>query len=250
MLGIAALLSRRPNRLSGGEKQRVALGRALLADPDILLLDEPLSALDQARKNEIMPYLETLRDARRVPILYVSHAIEEVARLADRIVVIEAGRTLASGSVFDILGRSDLKPLAGQFDAGTILSAKVESHDPERHVSFLECAGQRLVVPHLGGNPGGPIRLHIRARDVMIARDAPTNISANNILAVKVTDIAENKSGALDITLGLGDAAETKGRAIHARITMYSAARLKLAIGQNVHAIIKSVTVDGYPTGV
>lgn len=250
MLGIGALLSHRPNLLSGGEKQRVALGRTLLANPEILLFDEPLSALDRARKNEIMLYLEGLRDARRLPILYVTHAIDEVARLADRMVVIEAGRTLAGGSVFDMLGRTDLKPLAGQFDTGTVLLAEVAGHHPEGQVSFLECAGQRLVAPHLDKNSGSPVRLHIRARDVMIARDTPTNISANNILTVKVADIVENKSGVLDVTLALGDATRDKGRAIHALITAYSATRLGLAIGQNVYAIIKSVTVDGYPTGL
>ncbi|WP_417810081.1 molybdenum ABC transporter ATP-binding protein [Thalassospira alkalitolerans] len=248
MLGIGDLLSRRPNLLSGGEKQRVSLGRALLANPEILLLDEPLSALDQARKNEILPYLEHLRDTQHLPILYVSHAIDEVARLADQMVVMEDGKTLASGSVFDMLGRTDLGPLAGQFDTGTVLPAKVVSRDPKSIVSFLECSGQRFVVPFLGKRSGSLVRLHIRARDVMIARAAPPGISANNILPTRIMDIARNSGDTLDITLGLGhgDGDGENPRTLHARITAWSAARLKLAIGQDVFAVIKSVTVDGH----
>lgn len=246
MLGIGSLLSRRPNLLSGGEKQRVSLGRALLGNPEILLLDEPLSALDQGRKNEIIPYLENLRDARQLPILYVSHAIDEVARLADHMVVMEGGKTLASGSVFDMLGRTDLAPLAGQFDTGTVLPTTVKSRDPQGVISFLDCAGQRFVVPFLGKKSGSPVRLHIRARDVMIAQTAPTGISANNVLPVTIRDIADNGGDTLDITLGLGHDDTGESRTIHARITQWSATRLKLAIGQRVFAVIKSVTVDGH----
>ena len=173
MLDIADLMDRRPNLLSGGEKQRVALGRALLSNPDVLLLDEPLSALDYARKQEILPYLEWLRDHRKIPILYVTHAIDEVARLADHMVVIDGGKTLATGSVFEMLGRTDLPPLAGRFDAGTVLPARIVSRDPKAEVSFLECGGQRLVVPYLGRPQTNRIRLHVRARDVMIARTPP-----------------------------------------------------------------------------
>lgn len=246
MLGIGNLLSRRPNLLSGGEKQRVSLGRALLGNPEILLLDEPLSALDQGRKNEIIPYLENLRDTRQLPILYVSHAIDEVARLADHMVVMEGGKTLASGSVFDMLGRTDLAPLAGQFDTGTVLPATVKSRDPQGVISFLDCAGQRFVVPFLGKKSGSPVRLHIRARDVMIARTALTGISANNVLPVTIRDIADNGGDTLDVTLGLGHDDTGENRTIHARITQWSATRLKLAIGQRVFAVIKSVTVDGH----
>lgn len=246
MLGIGNLLSRRPNLLSGGEKQRVSLGRALLGNPEILLLDEPLSALDQGRKNEIMPYLENLRDARKLPILYVSHAIDEVVRLADHLVVMEGGKTLASGSVFDMLGRTDLAPLAGQFDTGTVLPARVKSRDPQGIVSFLECDNQRFVVPFLGKKPGSQVRLHVRARDVMIARTAPTGISANNVLPVTIRDITDNDGDTLDVTLGTGHEDTGESRAIHARITRWSTARLKLAKGHKVFAVIKSVTVDGH----
>jgi molybdate transport system ATP-binding protein len=246
MLGIEGLLDRRPNRLSGGEKQRIALGRALLGNPDILLLDEPLSALDQARKDEILPYLEMLRDARRLPILYVSHAIDEVARLADHLVVIEGGKTRASGSIFDVLGRSDLAPLTGQFDTGTVLPARVISRDPTATVSFLSCSGHRLVVPYLGRALGQETRLHIRARDVMIARRAPTGISANNILPVTISAIDRSDKGDCELHLRLEGLGDHPDRQITARITAWSANRLHLAEGQDVFAVIKSVTVDGH----
>ncbi len=252
MLGIATLLDRRPNLLSGGEKQRVTLGRALLANPDMLLLDEPLSALDHARKQEILPYLEWLRDHRSIPILYVTHAIDEVARLADDMVVIDQGKTLATGSVFDMLGRTDLPPLAGRFDAGTVLRARIVSRDPKAEVSFLECGGQRLVVPYLGRPKNPVIRLHVRARDVMIARTPPHDISANNIIPVTITKISDEPGDAIDVTMCFGqdaDAAllaDTSGRPkIHARITKWSGSRLKLHLHQKVFAVIKSVTVNG-----
>lgn len=253
MLGIHKLLHRQPNNLSGGEKQRVALGRALLANPDVLLLDEPLSALDQARKEEILPYFESLRDQRKLPILYVSHAIDEVARLADQMVVIDNGKTLANGSVFDMLGRTDLAPLAGQFDTGTVLPARVASRDPKAQVSFLDCAGQRIVVPYLGHAINTPVRLHIRARDVMIARTPPAGISANNVIPVTITRMAGSNNDTLDISLAFGhdlDAIHTGPASdrpsVHARITSWSANRLNLGLHQKVFAVIKSVTVNGH----
>ena len=252
MLGIMPLMGRRPTALSGGEKQRVALGRALLANPDILLLDEPLSALDHARKQEILPHFEWLRDHRNIPILYVTHAIDEVARLADHMVVMEQGKTLASGTVFEMLGRTDLPPLAGRFDAGTVLPARIVSRDPQAEVSFLDCAGQRIVVPYLGRMARNEVRLHVRARDVMIAKTAPSEISANNIIPVTISKISDEDGEIVDVTMCFGhdaDAillAETSGRpTIHARITNWSAKRLKLGLHQKVYAVIKSVTVDG-----
>jgi molybdate transport system ATP-binding protein len=252
MLGILPLMERRPTALSGGEKQRIALGRALLSNPDILLLDEPLSALDHARKQEILPYFEGLRDHRRIPILYVTHAIDEVARLADHMVVMEQGKTLASGSVFEMLGRTDLPPLAGRFDAGTVLPARIVSRDPRAEVSFLDCAGQRIVVPYLGRPARDQVRLHIRARDVMIAKTAPSGISANNIIPVTISRISDENGETVDVALCFGHDADASlpasasGRpTIHARITNWSAKRLKLDLHQKVFAVIKSVTVDG-----
>lgn len=266
MLGIGNLLSRRPAKLSGGERQRVSLGRALLGNPDILLLDEPLSALDQARKEEILPYLEALRDQRRLPILYVSHSIDEVARLADHIVVMENGRVRANGSVFDILARTDLAPLTGQFDAGAVIPATVTGHDIAGGITYLGCAGHQLIVPLLAPpaskreqrtgqdqtqpSPNTPrqTRLHIRARDVMIAKSIPDAISANNVLPSTITALTPVGSGSVDVALRLGHASTGKTLTtplIQARITSWSAQRLSLAVGQQVYAVIKSVMVDG-----
>ncbi len=262
MLGIGKLMSRRPAKLSGGEKQRVSLGRALLGNPDILLLDEPLSALDQARKEEILPYLEALRDQRRLPILYVSHSIDEVARLADNIVVMDNGRVRASGSVFDILARTDLAALTGQFDAGAVIPATVTGHDVKGGITYLGCAGHQLIVPHLPSSPesnngntankarGTPqkTRLHIRARDVMIATTIPDGISANNILPATIAALNPVGTGNIEVALRLGHAAKGKTLTtpiIQARITSWSARRLSLDVGQQVYAVIKSVTVDG-----
>ncbi|MCC9620284.1 molybdenum ABC transporter ATP-binding protein [Thalassospira sp. MA62] len=263
MLGLGDLLNRMPNKLSGGEKQRVALGRALLANPDILLLDEPLAALDQGRKEEILPYLERLRDQRQCPIIYVSHAIDEVARLADNLVVMERGQSLASGTVSEVLARDDLPSLTGRFDTGVVLNATVKSRDPKAQVSFLKCAGQRLVVPYLGQQIESPVRLHVRARDVMIAMTPPRDISANNILPATIIKIRQGDGDTVDVTMRLGhDHADTHDADTHdnadmtaandaapallqARITAWSASRLQLHENQPVHAIIKSVTVNG-----
>ena len=252
MLGIRELLDRLPSNLSGGEKQRIALGRALLANPDVLLLDEPLSALDQARKEEILPYFENLRDQRKLPILYVSHAIDEVARLADQMVVIEHGQTLASGSVFEMLGRTDLAPLAGQFDTGTVLPARIASRDPKAQVSFLEAAGQRIVVPYLGQPVNTQVRIHIRARDVLISRTSPEGLSANNIIPVTIIRMTESKENTVDVSLAFGHDTDAlhAGTApdrpiLHARITSWSSGRLNLGLHQKVFAVIKSVTVNG-----
>ncbi|MEQ5776714.1 molybdenum ABC transporter ATP-binding protein [Thalassospira sp. NFXS8] len=264
MLGIGGLLSRRPAKLSGGEKQRISLGRALLGNPDILLLDEPLSALDQARKNEILPYLEALRDQRRLPILYVSHAIDEVARLADNMVVMENGQVRASGSVFDILARTDLTALTGQFDTGAVIPATVTGHNKQGGISYLGCAGHQLIVPLLPPSPldrdAAPdmianlpprqTRLHIRARDVMIATTIPDAISANNILPTTIFALTPVTPDGIDVALRLGHNHSNTEKpltspVIHARITAWSAQRLDLQLGQQVYAIIKSVTVDG-----
>ncbi|MEQ8346709.1 MAG: molybdenum ABC transporter ATP-binding protein [Sneathiellaceae bacterium] len=239
LLGIGHLLHRRPRALSGGERQRVALGRALLADPRLLLLDEPRAGLDQARKEELLPYLERLRDERRVPILLVSHALTEVARLADSLVVMQQGRVLASGSLFDLLARPDLAPLAAGPDAGAVLQARVTAHDTAHALTELQLdGGARLLVPALPAAPGASVRLRILARDVTLALDPPQRISANNVLPASILDLRPGAGPEMDVALAVGDAR------LLARITRLSAARLALAPGLAVHAIVKSVTVD------
>jgi molybdate transport system ATP-binding protein len=158
LLGIGALLERRPRDLSGGEKQRVAIGRALLAQPELLLMDEPLASLDAPRKREILPYLERLRDELRVPIVYVSHAIEEVVRLANQVVVIDAGRVAATGTPEQLGERLDLRPLLGEFESGAVIDASMESYDPTFDLSTLRFDGGRLRVPGKAGTRDANVR--------------------------------------------------------------------------------------------
>jgi molybdate transport system ATP-binding protein len=238
LLGLAPLLDRRPARLSGGERQRVALGRAILSAPEALLLDEPLAALDPARKGEIIPYLQRLRDEAAVPIVYVSHAIEEMTRLADRVVVLNRGRVAAEGTVFDMMARLDLFPMTGRFEAGAVIAATVAGHDPGDHLSEVAFDGGRLWVPAVAAPPGAAIRVRIRARDVMLALDEPSGISANNVLRGTVAEVRSDAGAYVDVRVACG------GTPLIARITHRSLRRLGLAPGRPVYAVIKTVSVD------
>jgi molybdate transport system ATP-binding protein len=238
VLGIGGLLDRRPGALSGGERQRVALGRALLAKPAVLLLDEPLAALDHARKAEIMPYLERLRDEARVPMIYVSHTVDEVARLADQMIILNDGRVAAEGTVFDVMARLDLFPLTGRFEGGAVLMATVREHDRRDALTELEFAGGRLVVPLLDRPIGERLRVRVRARDVMIAVAEPHGVSANTILRGTITEIRADPGAYADVQLACGV------DKLVARITRRSVERLGLRPGRPVFAVIKAVTVD------
>jgi molybdate transport system ATP-binding protein len=190
LLGIEAVLERRPGRLSGGEKQRVAIGRALLANPRLLLMDEPLASLDDARKAEILPYIERLRDQSRLPIIYVSHSIAEVARLASTIVVLSDGRVAAIGPAREIMHRLDLFPLTGRAEAGALIEAAVDGHDERFGLTQLRSRAGTWRLPRLEAPPGTRLRLRVRARDVMVANSLPQDVSALNIFAGVVADIA------------------------------------------------------------
>jgi molybdate transport system ATP-binding protein len=236
LLGLERLLERRPRMLSGGEKSRVALGRALLSSPEILLLDEPLAALDAQRRAEILPYLERLRDEGGLPMLYVSHALDEVARLADDIVVIKEGRTVHSGSVFDLLTDLELPVLAGAPPVGAVIVATVDKPRDDG-LTALAFDGGTLLVSQLSAPTGTRLRVRVRAEEIMLALEEPRGISANNILACRVVALAETGSQA-DIQLTCG------ATRLVARITHASARRLELAPGKAVFAVVKSVTVD------
>jgi molybdate transport system ATP-binding protein len=238
LLGLAQLLERKPRTLSGGERSRVALGRALLMHPRALLLDEPLAALDTARKNEILPYLERVRDESKIPILYVSHSMDEVARLADRIIVLHEGRVIAEGSLFDVTSNLDLINGGAQLP-GSVLEAVVSGHDQAHALSELSVSGETLVVPALNRNIGEKVRLRIDAQDVMLALSKPDGISANNVLPASISEVRTGEGPYEDVLLNLG---ETR---LIARITRRSAERLKLKKGQKIFAVIKSVTVGG-----
>ena len=240
LLGLEALLERRPRLLSGGEKSRVALGRALLSSPEILLLDEPLAALDAQRRAEILPYLERLRDEAKLPMLYVSHSLDEVARLADDIVVVKDGSSVLQGSVFDVLTGLELPALAGSPPVGAVIAATVSAHRDDG-LTALAFDGGTLFVSRLSDPIGTRLRLRVRAEEIMLALEEPRGISANNVLAAQVIAIAESGAQA-DIQLLCG------ATRLIARITRASAQRLALAPGKPVYAIVKSVTVDA-PAG-
>jgi molybdate transport system ATP-binding protein len=237
LLGIEALLDRYPATLSGGEKSRVAIGRALLSDPALLVLDEPLSALDAARKDEILPYLERLRDETRLPMIYISHALDEVVRLADDLVVLDAGKVIAAGPIDQVMSRLDLGPGAGRTEAGAVIAASVASLDPAHGLALLDFAGGVLTVPADGLRPGQALRLHIRARDVAIATVPPVGLSILNILPAEIVELA-SLDRAVEIRLAVGPTR------LVARVTRLSAESLGLVQGQCVYALIKSVAFD------
>jgi molybdate transport system ATP-binding protein len=238
LLGIGELLARRPTNLSGGEKQRVAIGRALLAQPRLLVMDEPLASLDEERKTEILPYIERLRDEFAIPIIYVSHAIAEVTRLATTIVVMSEGRVAAAGPTAEIMGRIDLFPLTGWAEAGAILNTRVAEHDVRFGLTTLRSAAGDLRVPYIDMRLGAQLRVRIRARDVMIALEPPRGLSALNILPGTVAEIGEAEGASVEMRLDCG------GEALIARLTRRSIEALGLAPGRRVYAVIKSIAFD------
>jgi molybdate transport system ATP-binding protein len=238
LLGIGALLDRRPATLSGGEKQRVAVGRALLADPRLLLLDEPLAALDAERKGEILPYLERLTQEVGLPIVYVSHAIDEVAQLADTVVLVSDGKVAATGAVNEVLARLDLPDIADRLDAGTVLTATVKANDAAEGVTRLDHPAGTIVLPLTHEAIGARVRVRVRARDVAIAIGEPGRISIRNRLAATIAEIAPMPSGAVDVRL------DASGEPLVARITQDAAHELELTPGKTVTALIKSAALD------
>lgn len=239
LLGIGHLLSRRPRDLSGGEKQRVAIGRALLASPRLLLMDEPLASLDQRRKDEIMPYLERLRDETRIPIVYVSHSVAEVMRLASEIAVLAEGRLVAFGPAADIAQRPDLIPVDERDEGGAIIDMRVASHDPGFGMTRLTSSAGEVHVPGFIGAPGTPARVRIRARDVMLATEKPRNISALNILRGTISAISDAGPSSVNVTL------DCSGFPILSRITRQSSVALHLKPGLEAYAVVKAVSVSG-----
>lgn len=233
MLGIGPLLDRRPGALSGGEKQRVAIGRALLASPGLLLADEPLAALDEARKAEILPYFERLRG--EVPILYVSHSAAEVARLATSVVVLEQGRVVRQGPAAEVLADPAVTPL-GARSAGALLIASVARHHADG-LSELDAGGHPLFLPRVAQPPGARLRLRIAAHDVILSRARPEGLSALNILPGRVHEIRAGEGPGAIVSL------DTPAGRLLARITRRSAEALALAPGVGCHAVIKSVAV-------
>ncbi|WP_319239235.1 molybdenum ABC transporter ATP-binding protein [uncultured Propionivibrio sp.] len=239
LLGIGGLLDRRPARLSGGEKSRVAMARALLTRPRLLLMDEPLAALDHDRKQEILPYLERLHDELEIPILYVSHAPDEVARLADHLVVMDAGKALAAGPLGETLARIDLPIRLGE-DTGVVIDAVIDARDDPWQLARAAFPGGHLWARDGGHARGQRVRVRVLARDVSIAHDAPTHTSIQNALPATVVALGDDTHPAL--TLVRLDVGQTP---LIARLTRRSAHQLGLCPGMTVWALVKAVALIG-----
>lgn len=235
MLGIGALLSRRPALLSGGEKQRVAIGRALLSSPRLLLADEPLAALDAARKAEILPYFERLRDELEIPIVYVSHSAAEVTRLATTLVVLEDGRVRRCGPASEVLSDPAVTPL-GAGAAGVMLEARI-SRQHSDGITEVIAGGLSLLLPQIAHPEGTGLRLRIEAQDVMIATENPSGISALNVLPATVAALRMGDGPGTLVQLRAGD------NLLLARITRRSALALDLREGAQVFAVLKAVSI-------
>ncbi|MGH6892603.1 MAG: molybdenum ABC transporter ATP-binding protein [Dongiaceae bacterium] len=235
LLGISGLLERRPRALSGGEKQRVAIGRALLSNPRLLLLDEPLASLDDPRKAEILPFLERLRDQVGIPMLYVTHTMEEVARIADHLVLLDRGKVAAAGLPGELFARLDLPLLIDRSDVGAILIGAVKARDEGRGVTRIAVGAAEFLLSHIDLPVGHPVRLRVLARDVAIATQRPEGLSVQNVLPCQLTALSDRPNGRCLLRLDLG------GAALLALLTADSARRLRLQPGQEVFALVKSV---------
>lgn len=245
LLGLGRLLDRAPDRLSGGERQRVAVGRALLASPRLLLMDEPLSALDEASRGDILATFERLHAALSIPVIYVSHDLAEVARLADRMVVLSAGRVVAEGAMAQVMERLDLEPATGRFEAGVVLTASVTGHDDRYHLTRLDLAGQPVSIPQVDIPPGERVRLRIRARDVALATRPPDAISIRNRLAGRIVEIAGDPGTPHVETLVEIAGDMGSGVRLRARVTHESVEELDLRVGTKVWALVKTISFDG-----
>jgi molybdate transport system ATP-binding protein len=238
-LDLAPLLNRRVTALSGGEKQRVAIGRALLTKPSLMLMDEPLSALDMKRRAAILPLIRSLPETFGLPVIYVTHAIDEVAQIADRIALMEAGTIRAEGPLEAILENPDLDNFTGRFEAGVVLDAVIASHDQAFQLTTLTCHGQSLTMPLVPVAVDETVRLRIRARDVALATEIPRGLSIRNILPVRIISIdAKPQSAFAEVVLALGDAK------LRSRITRASIAELGLQPSMKVYALVKSIAFD------
>ena len=242
MLGLGDLTDRRPHQLSGGEKQRVALGRALLAQPRLLLLDEPLASLDQARREEVLPYFEKLRDALAIPIVYVSHQFDEVLRLATRVVLLGNGRLLAEGEIASVSRHPALREIVGPDAVGAVMQGVVEGTD-DAGLTKVRVGDAELVVdePALPLTVGQRIQIQVLARDVIVAAARPSGLSVRNLVAARVVSVKPDVGRAVLVELDIGRTAT-----LLARITASAAEELGLTSDKQVWALIKAVSLRGH----
>lgn len=238
---VTDLLDHSPTSLSGGERRRVALSRTVLTAPDVLLLDEPLTGLDRARKREILPFIERLPRDFNIPCLYVTHDIEEVSRLANKVMVMSEGQVSALGDVADILSHLDATPLQSDYDISSVFEGGITGHDKEFCLMQVDIQGAEINLPQImGASIGQNIRLRIRASDVAIAAARPKDVSIRNIIAAEITDIIADKHAAYAVVT-----LQFKGAELRSRITRASCSGLGLKTGMRVYALIKSVSFEG-----
>lgn len=237
LLGIEHLLSRFPFTLSGGEKQRVAIGRALLTAPDILLMDEPLASLDLPRKRELLPYLEKLSQDVQIPILYVSHSLDEIIRLADNVIVMDAGLIKATGKLEDVWASSTLRPWLQKETLSSVANVMVVEHHASYDMTATAFGNQLLWLPQVEAKIGRDIRIRIDASDVSLSTSRPSSSSIRNTLHMKVFEINKN-NGQVDIKLG------NDGHYLWARITPWAKDELNIQEGQWLYAQIKSISLS------
>ena len=237
VLDVAPLLDRRPATLSGGERQRVALGRALLSQPRLLLMDEPLASLDEARKAEVLPYFERLNTEFGIPMLYVSHDVDEVVRLASDIVLLDSGRVIASGPLGEVTARLDLPPGAEGFGSGVVLECRVETTDPDAGLTTLGTVIGRVKVALMDRAAGSRLSIRIAAKDVALALDEPRNISVQNLFRGTIVEIGQHARHVTRLKLAVGSGF------LLSEITSEAARRLDLAPGLEVVALVKSVAI-------
>ncbi len=235
-LRLGPLLQRRPETLSAGQRQRVAIGRALLSGPELLLLDEPLANLDHAARRDCLDCLQTAQRELGLPMLYVSHDIEELSQLADYLLVLEQGRAVDRGPLLELCGRLDTR-LSREQNAAAILLGRISRHDRDYGLTELEVEGQPVLVNHLPGAPGQRRRLRIPARDVSVCRERPAASSILNILPVELAEIEQSGEARLMLRLALG------GQYLLARVTRRSVEQLALRPGDRLFAQIKSAAL-------
>ncbi len=240
LLGLVPLLQRRAHQLSGGEQQRVAIGRALLSSPQLLLMDEPLASLDQERKEEIFPFIHRLNQELGIPVLYVSHNLNEVLRLAHDMLVMHKGRNVAAGPVQDVFARLDLPGLVESNAVGAVLETRIADHEPQFGLTRVECAGRSIFIPQQHLPIGASLRVQILARDIsLVVGSPPASSSVLNVLEATIVEVRESQSDRYAVEVKL-DA----GCLLLARITRKSLHQLKLHIGQQVHAHFKAVALS------
>ncbi len=236
LLGVEPLLQRKPDRLSGGERQRVGIARALLTSPRLLLMDEPMAALDANSKAEILPYLEKLHNELSIPVLYITHALPEVMKLADYMIMMKAGKILAEGELHSVLERLDM-PFMQTEEAGSVIEATVSEHDPHYHLSTLRFNGGQIVVPLLTHAVGTQVRVRVSARDVSVALENETQSSILNILPAEVIEMVEDNQGHFIVKLAVGEAR------LFAHISRKSVELLQLRQGLTLYARVKGMAL-------